>query len=157
MSLRALITANMPGYIQGTTTAAEVLAWSDGTVTKKNPITGQDLLTWSATEVIANKLDNIIRDQENAKDAATALPHTNGVYNDAKTLWTAITSGGDLALDRDDLRTMVSGLVGNGLSAANKNALFAMSDQSSTEWESTLLMPEMADFSKLAHISEAIA
>ena len=137
ITLRALILSK-PGYVDASDpTDAAVDTFLNETVTIKTPITGQDLLTWSADQVIANKLDNIIREQENAKDAGTALPHTNGVYNDAKTLWTAINSGGELALDRDELRTMVNGLVGNGISEPNKQALFGMSDVSVLRWETS--------------------
>ncbi len=114
-------------------TDAEVLSWLQEDVTVQKGITYQDLIVWSSAEGIARKIKAAIASEE-----ATPGTWTNPVYNDVLVLQTLLSSGGDLDLSRDDVRGIVSGISGAGLplTAPNKTALFAFSNEDVLRYES---------------------
>ena len=149
--LSAIIANDYPG--PGTDTDAQVLAWLQEPVTVPVDINFQELLMWASEQQIGKKLKAAIADEE-----ATPGTWTAGIYNDLIVLDTMMKSGGDLALSRTDVRTLVSNLSGPAkpFSAANKNDLFARSDTSRLRLE-TYGFSQIDDASWLYHIAEARA
>lgn len=148
--LRAVIDAEPAN---GARSDPEVLTWFQESVTAQHDITYQDLVVWASEEGVSRKLKLAIADEE-----ATPGTLTAPVYNDTLTLELILKSGGELALSRDDVRAIVSGISGPGLplSAPNRAALFAKSDVTDERW----IIEGFAAISnanKLSHISEARA
>lgn len=129
-------------------TDQQVVDWLNELIVVQYDITFQDLIVWASEEQIGKKTKAGISDEE-----TTPGTWTVSVYNDLLVLDILLKSGGDIALSRDDVRTMINNLSGGGkpFSLPNKTALFMRSDKNEVRWN----FHTADNLSQLAHVQEA--
>jgi hypothetical protein len=158
-ALRALIDAEP---LNAARTDAQVRDdWWLLDVTVPRDIDYQTLMIWASEEQVSKKLWEAIETYK--ADLALGTPtatYTASVINDTLTLSKMIDSGGEIALSRSEIRTIVSTISGPGadkpLSTPNKNALNQKADVTLPRWQAEGY-PQMDEASWLHHIGVARA